>query len=781
MANPFRKLILISFYKILLAGIIYIALRNTEAQPNPIRFENKILDKDYFLSLEYYKDIYLIKEQEFDYMLKWHCLSKLKLKSFDKFYQTLLLLSGDIALNPGPVPYPCSKCQGNVGRDAVLCTKCNMWIHRLCQGGLSKADLTSLSKSTDQMSKFVCTVCRDLDTSDLDLFEPETSFQFQEEHVQNVSLDDPSKIFKQKGLHFLHLNCNSLPSKIEELRQFVSSVSPHVFCFSETKLDKSILDGEIGFENYSTIRKDRNRNGGGVACFIHKSLAFEVRSDFPKDFENIFIDILLPKTKPILLGVIYRPPSDMQFVENLNNCLSNSNSFNSQEVILLGDFNVNLIDRNKKLIHEKGYRFSRDEKKYSTSIHLTKHYSQLLKTNGFKQIINDPTRITDTTESLLDHILVNTPNRISQSGVISKGISDHDMIYCTRKHFKEKSGKHNSIKIRSMKKYSPELFLEELNKISFPDYSTFQCVNAAYSDFISKLMSVIDKIAPIKEIRVKGNSKPWFDGTISERIKIRDKLRKKYKKSGLQIDFENFKNAQKQANNLIKTKKCDFVKNQLKANIAKPSKLWKVLKSLGLSAKCDNSKICLKNNCTAYFEPKETSSIFKNFYENLAQSLVDILPESPNVFDMNTTKAYYEQFNIESTLNLEMADPTFITDLLSKTNISKAAGIDKLSGTFIKDGASFFGEHLTKIINLSIQSSDFPDPCKIAKLITLFKKGSRTEPKNYRPILLLPLFSIFFEKLSIYKLKKLLIVTNFYIQTNLDSGLNILLKLVLHI
>ena len=90
--------------------------------------------------------------------------------------------------------------------------------------------------------------------------------------------------------------------------------------------------------------------------------------------------------------------------------------------------------------------------------------------------------------------------------------------------------------------------------------------------------------------------------------------------------------------------------------------------------------------------------------------------------------------NIESTLNLEMADPTFITDLLSKTNISKAAGIDKLSGTFIKDGASFFGEHLTKIINLSIQSSDFPDPCKIAKLITLFKKGSRTEPKNYRPI-----------------------------------------------
>ena len=36
---------------------------------------------------------------------------------------------------------------------------------------------------------------------------------------------------------------------------------------------------------------------------------------------------------------------------------------------------------------------------------------------------NNPTRITDTTESILDHILVNTPNKISQSGVISKGFT----------------------------------------------------------------------------------------------------------------------------------------------------------------------------------------------------------------------------------------------------------------------------------------------------------------------------------------------------------------------
>ena len=46
---------------------------------------------------------------------------------------------------------------------------------------------------------------------------------------------------------------------------------------------------------------------------------------------------------------------------------------------------------------------------------------------------------------------------------------------------------------------------------------------------------------------------------------------------------------------------------------------------------------------------------------------------------------------------------------------------------------------ITQLCNLSISSGRFPDACKIAKLKPLFKKGSKTDPKNYRPIPLLPL------------------------------------------
>ena len=77
--------------------------------------------------------------------------------------------------------------------------------------------------------------------------------------------------------------------------------------------------------------------------------------------------------------------------------------------------------------------------------------------------------------------------------------------------------------------------------------------------------------------------------------------------------------------------------------------------------------------------------------------------------------------------------------ILDNFDTNKAAGIDGLSGIFIKDGAKILSKTIADLISLSISLSSVPESRKVAKLNPLFKTGSKLEPKNFRPISLLPL------------------------------------------
>ena len=56
---------------------------------------------------------------------------------------------------------------------------------------------------------------------------------------------------------------------------------------------------------------------------------------------NIFFELLLPNTKPIVVGTVYRPPNQTNFMEILNESLSKADT-NGVETYILGDFNINL-------------------------------------------------------------------------------------------------------------------------------------------------------------------------------------------------------------------------------------------------------------------------------------------------------------------------------------------------------------------------------------------------------------------------------------------------------
>ena len=160
----------------------------------------------------------------------YFALSKLNFKQNKrlKFYQLLILLSGDISLNPGP--------------------------------------------------------CQYISDKNKDLFEP----------------------FRKRGFHFLHINVNSLLLKIDELRDIISRTKPAILGITESKLDSSVSDQEVNISGYSILRSDRNRNGGGVACYIRADLCFNRRNVFSNTIEHVFFDLLIPKVKPISIGIFYK-------------------------------------------------------------------------------------------------------------------------------------------------------------------------------------------------------------------------------------------------------------------------------------------------------------------------------------------------------------------------------------------------------------------------------------------------------------------------------------------
>ena len=257
------------------------------------------------------------------------------------------------------------------------------------------------------------------------------------------------------------------------------------------------------------------------------------------------------------------------------------NKINSvdNEIYILGDFNINLFLNDSYVLKKKKIL-------YSKSIpHDFKSYNEFFTFFGSKQLIKVPTGTTTSSSTIIDHILASHLERVTQCGVIDISLSDHQLIYCTRKISRIKRGSHKQIQFRSFKHYTVDLFEQEWSKLNFPNYQNYNEINEAYNDFIQKIMSVIDKVVPIKERRFKRNSQEWYDGEIADEIKNRDKLFKKFKNSKLHIDKDIYNVARYKVRKMIFNKNRSFFEKKLSESIGTPKDLWKALKSLGLPNK----------------------------------------------------------------------------------------------------------------------------------------------------------------------------------------------------
>ena len=431
------------------------------------------------------KDSYFVMQDiaknETKKILSYYALSKIVLCKHKFYFRYILLLSGDNNLNPGPFTdtFPFSN-----------------------------------SSFSDSESKF------HLGSND-----------------ENLDTEKWTH-FKKKGLRFIDININSLLPKIDEIRHMTKTTNAAIVGTGETKLDESILSSESDIEGYDLLRLDRSRRGGGVACYVKKSLAYNYRDNFCKNTESIFMDIFLPKTKPILIGILYRPPDKNNFVKNLEETFTNCNILDKQECYLLGDFNINILQNGENVFEKK-----LSNSKLNSVPFIVTEYLDFAFSYSLKQLISTPTRATENTATMIDHVLTNSPHKIIKSGVVEVNLSDHELINSTRKTTKLKSNKHNELNICSMKNYTAEGFVELLKKIDFPNYETYACLNMAYLYFVTKIVDVIDSHCLSKRVRIKGNTKPWFDSEVISLVNKRDSCYKKCKVSKLETDKDLLREA----------------------------------------------------------------------------------------------------------------------------------------------------------------------------------------------------------------------------------------------
>ena len=121
------------------------------------------------------------------------------------------------------------------------------------------------------------------------------------------------------------------------------------------------------------------------------------------------------EAKNVIIGVIYRPPSyniDM-FLENFDECL-NVIAQENKIVYLMGDFNINLLKKEN----------------YTTS-----KFISLLSSYIFHPHVSNPTRISDTSKTLIDNIFSNACNNTFENGILYYDISDHFSFFFLARKF----------------------------------------------------------------------------------------------------------------------------------------------------------------------------------------------------------------------------------------------------------------------------------------------------------------------------------------------------------
>lgn len=516
-------------------------------------------------------------------------------------------------------------------------------------------------------------------------------------------------------LKVVNLNIRSLVPSFTEFSNVVYD-KYDIICITETWLNTSIDSNIVLLPGYTFFRKDRkNKRGGGVGCYVRKSLSCEIiEYDTNK---NVSFEFLLLKlkinTSKIALAVVYRPP-DSNFNELtffINEILSIM-LIEYEYSIITGDFNVNMLVPNTLL--------------------------NLFETYGYVNNIKEPTRIAATSATLLDPIFTNG-YICRESGTVMCHVSDHNaMPYCIL-NIKINVFKQKLITVRDLKHLNLVDFKRDLLNINFDDIYLIDNINDKVKFLTSNINFLFNIHAPLKTIRVSKPPAPWLTFNLKMILKERDKALTKFKATKTPENWNYYKECRNYALASIRREKAAYL-NKLQ-NERNEKKLWKELRYMNVKSSTLNSELPpnLRN-------PNEINEYFLSVHKK-----TDNCQEKINFYSNNSF--------CKNSFTFTPVSQNIVSDVINSIN-SNAAGNDGISLYMIKLCLPTILNHITHVIGCCLLYGYFPQSWRESVVCPLPKVPSPKTISDLRPISLLPVMSKILERVAYLQLSNHLISNN---------------------
>ena len=538
---------------------------------------------------------------------------------------------------------------------------------------------------------------------------------------------------------------NNIDGNASNFDSFVTELSMHQHSFSiigiaETNVDAHHKDlyrlpGYVSEYNEKFPGKNK---GSGVALYLNENIVYnriDAYCKCSKNIESLFVKIINTDI-PHIIGIVYRPPSGQksEFLHELDNILC---KLPDKNVIIMGDFNINLLEPNSNLFESSLYG------------------------NNMIPLISLATHEKPgCTPSLIDNILINSTEKLISAGIFDSGVSHHLPIFC----FLDCAMPSNHSRSNNVPKYdycesNMNNFLYDIGSWANPkDHGEF--TEEKFNIYIESFKDKIDANFRVEESNLNKKSRrnifvnPWITPGIIASVnkkhlfhsKWKDSITKLNKSGNCELE-RKFKEFRKKLKNVIKLAKKQFYLKKFSSVQGNLKKTWALINELRGKSKT-KMKASFVIDGKLVKDKRQISNGFNDFFSSVARKLNAKL-NSSRLADSQTAICeddftMYLKSRVTSSIFLSPCTSTEIESKIQEFENDKASDI---SVTLLKKCAPYISWHLSSFFNKFMECGTFPQVLKVGKVTPVFKKGDSQMFDNYRPISMLPIFGKTFEKI----------------------------------